>query len=143
VKDATRWHPERGAHRDGRAAAATVLLVDDEAAPRRLFRQALERRGLAVLEAGDGAEALRRVVSHPGAIDLLATDVDLPQLDGCELARQLRLMRPGLRVLYLSGLGEDCLADHGGGVGGAAFLQKPFGAADLAAKVRELLDAPA
>jgi two-component system cell cycle sensor histidine kinase/response regulator CckA len=141
VNEATRRVPDCEALADRGAATpagATVLLVDDEAATRRLFRLALERRGFTVLEAGGGAEALRAVVRHPGAIDLLATDVDLPELDGCALARQLCLMRPGLRVLYLSGYGKECLSERGAEES-AAFLQKPFAHEALERKVRELL----
>ena len=141
MNEATRGHPECRAlynRKAWRPSGATVLLVDDEAATRRLFRLALERQGFTVLEAGGGPEALREVVRHPGTIDLLATDVDLPELDGCELARQLRLMRPGLRVLYLSGDGKECLSEHGAEES-AAFLQKPFASEALERKVRELL----
>jgi DNA-binding response OmpR family regulator len=143
VNEATRRVPDCEALADRGAATpagATVLLVDDEAAPRRLFRLALERRGFTVLEAGGGAEALRAVVRHPGTIDLLATDVDLPELDGCALARQLRLMRPGLRVLFLSGYGKECLSQRGA-TEGAPFLQKPFPPSALAQEVRAVLDA--
>jgi PAS domain S-box-containing protein len=119
----------------------TVLLVEDEAEVRRLTREILEMHGYAVLEAGDGATALRLAREHPGAIDLLLTDVVMPGLRGQEVAQALAATRHRPRVLYISGypdLGGSELAidDH-------AFLAKPFAPGDLARKVRAVLDGPA
>ena len=136
---------------EARAAAAvageapggteTVLLVEDDAAVRALAKRALERRGYDVLEAGGGGAALA-VSAGAGAIHLLVTDVVMPGMGGRELAGRLRGLRPGLRVLYMSGYTDDALVRHGVLAGEAAFLQKPFTPESLARKVREVLDGP-
>ena len=95
--------------------------------------------GCAVLEASDGPEALRVAQRYRGRIDLLVADVVLPKMGGCEVAARLTALRPGLRVLYLSGHTEDAVAQHGVLAQEVAFLQKPFAALALAQKVREAL----
>ena len=118
----------------------TILLVEDEEALRGLARESLEKYGYTVLEAGDGAEALRVSQQHEGAIHLLLTDVVMPHTSGRELARHLKSSRPGMKVLFMSGytgdtvLGNDLLGE------GQVLLQKPFRPADLGRKVRQLLD---
>jgi DNA-binding NtrC family response regulator len=104
---------------------------------------ALERHGYVVLAAESGAEALRVSAAHDGRIDLLITDVVMPDLGGAELAKELTASRPGLPTLFMSGYMDDAL--------GAAtsrphapveFIQKPFSPRALAIKVREILDRP-
>lgn len=120
----------------------TILLVEDEEAVRALSRFVLLDSGYTVLEARHGEDALRLAEEHQGPLHLLVTDVVMPKVSGSELARRLRLVRPGLRVLYLSGYTSDAVIHHGVQEEGAAFLQKPFTPRALAQKVREVLDAP-
>jgi CheY-like chemotaxis protein len=116
----------------------TLLLVEDERAVRELVGTALRERGYRVLEATDGHEALELAAAWAEPIDLLVTDVVMPRVSGPELARQLVVARPGLRVLFVSGHGGDEIAVQGPY---SAFLQKPFGAEALARAVRAVLDA--
>src|ERR671932_154881 len=121
--------PKRAPGRGG-----TILLVDDEAAVRAVARAFLGLQGFAVLEAADGAEALRVAEHHPGPIDLLIADVEMPGLDGRALAQTLGPLRPGMRVLYLSGYPRDAALAAGKVPAGAEFLEKPFSAAGLGEK---------
>jgi CheY-like chemotaxis protein len=119
----------------------TVLLVEDDAAVRALTRQVLAGLGYTTLVAGDGSEAVRLAEGHGGAIDLLVTDVVLPEMGGRKVAERLRPVRPGLRVLYVSGYTDDAVVRHGILEDQVHFLSKPFSPAVLAQKVREVLDA--
>lgn len=121
--------------------AATILLVEDEAAVRNLAVRVLRRTGYLVLEAGDGDEALRVAAAHAGAIDLLISDLIMPGVDGPTLAATLGRDRPDMRVLLMSGYMEEDLAGRGVGPD-AAFLGKPFLPDDLMARVRALLVRP-
>jgi PAS domain S-box-containing protein len=118
----------------------TVLLVEDAEMVRLVARHALQIGGYTVLEASDGEAALRVAEGHAGRIDLLLTDVVMPRMGGRELAERLTRARPGLRVLYLSGYTDEAVVRHGLLEADAAFLQKPFSPASLAAKVRAVLD---
>ncbi len=118
----------------------TILVVEDDPAVRALAATVLRQLGYAVLEAPDGANALRLVQdgSTPG-IDLVLTDVVMPQMGGKDLAERLRKLHPNLKVLFMSGYADGAIA-HGGLLDpGTAFLQKPFIRSDLAQKVRETL----
>ncbi|HXM37540.1 MAG TPA: PAS domain S-box protein [Gemmatimonadales bacterium] len=131
-----------GAAKAGPARGSeTVLVVEDEAAVLKLSHRALEAQGYTVLAAADGADALRIVERHGGTIDLLLTDVVMPGLSGRDLADQLQVRRPGIRVLYMSGYPGDAVVQHGTLPPGSAFLQKPFSPDTLARKVRDVLDA--
>jgi PAS domain S-box-containing protein len=122
----------------------TVLLVEDEAEVRGLARDILRQQGYTVLESADGDDALRIGREHAGPIHLLVTDVVMPQMGGRELADRLRAGRRETKVLYVSGYTDDAILHQGVSQTGTAFLPKPFTAAALAHKVRQVLDgAPA
>jgi two-component system, cell cycle sensor histidine kinase and response regulator CckA len=118
----------------------TVLLVEDEEIVRSLVREMLEASGYCVLEAPHGAAAIALAEAHGDAIDVLLTDVVMPGVSGQELAAELGAIRPGLRVVFTSGYTEDAIANHGVLRPGTAFLEKPFTAAQLAQKLRSVLD---
>ncbi len=117
----------------------TILFVEDEESVRELVTEYLAARGYRVLEASDGVKALEIASRHDGEIQLLITDVVMPQLSGRELASRVSAGRPGLKVLYISGYTDDSIFRHGVLEGGMAFLQKPFNLKALAAKIREVL----
>ena len=117
-----------------------VLLVEDEDAVRSLVRGVLRSRGYTVLEAGNAAEAVRISHDYEGVIDILLTDVVMPEVSGRELADQLRLTRPDMRLLYMSGYTEDTIVRHGVMMSDVGFLQKPFTPELLLRKMRETLD---
>jgi PAS domain S-box-containing protein len=117
----------------------TVLLAEDEDGVRAFVVLALEVLGYTVLQARDGAEALALCRDDPRPIHLLITDVVMPRMSGRELAERVAALRPGLKVLYLSGYTDDAVVRHGLLQEGVAFLQKPFTPAVLARKVRQVL----
>jgi PAS domain S-box-containing protein len=119
----------------------TVLLVEDEPSVRDLANRLLKQQGYKVLEAANGEEALRLVHENTGEkIHLLLTDVVLPQMGGKELADQLKVFRPDIKVLYTSGYTDYAIVHHGVLNSGTHFLQKPFSLKTLSQKVREVLD---
>jgi CheY-like chemotaxis protein len=118
----------------------TILLAEDEPAVRALARYVLQIYGYTVLEAGQGEMALQIAETYKGTIHLLVTDVVMPVMSGRQLAERLAAIRPGARVLYLSGHTDDDVIRHGLLQPKTAFLQKPFTPSSLAAKVREVLD---
>jgi two-component system cell cycle sensor histidine kinase/response regulator CckA len=118
----------------------TVLLAEDEEVLRRLAREILSGNGYKVLEAGNGREALLLSEAHRGKIHLLLTDVVMPKMSGRELGERIRLQRPDLRILYMSGYTDDDILRRGILEDGIPFLQKPFTPEALARKVREVLD---
>ena len=113
-------------------------MAEDEATVRTLAQRSLEMRGFRVLVAADGAEALRLAADPATRIDLLVSDVVMPRMSGPELARQMRLARPTLPVVYISGYSDGALAQEAMATGGS-FLQKPFDPDALERKVREAL----
>jgi two-component system, cell cycle sensor histidine kinase and response regulator CckA len=120
--------------------AEVVLLVEDEEGVRTLCRRVLAARGYTVLEAHDGADALRIASGCPGPIDLLLTDVVMPRMGGGEVAERLAALRPAIKVLFLSGYPDDAMVRHGILKQQFSFLQKPFAPAALTGKVRQVLD---
>jgi CheY-like chemotaxis protein len=118
----------------------TVLVVEDDDAVRELTSLALERHGYKVLKATGGADALRQTDAGPQELDLLVTDVVMPEMDGRTVATALRARFPRLKTLFLSGYTDDEMIRRGILQTGEAFLQKPYTIAALARKVREILD---
>jgi CheY-like chemotaxis protein len=118
----------------------TVLLVEDEAAVRRIVAEMLSRLGYTILEATDSRSAQRFVMEHEKPIQLLLTDVVMPEVGGPELARRLRTMRTDLKVLFMSGYADEAVVQQGVLEPGSAYLQKPFTLNVLSAKLREVLD---
>ncbi|HLP42110.1 MAG TPA: ATP-binding protein, partial [Fibrobacteria bacterium] len=117
-----------------------LLLVEDEDQVRRFAAKVLESLGYSVLQASNGKEALERLEKDPSAIDLLISDLIMPDLGGIALAGQARRKYPGLPVLFISGYSESAVVRLEMGGVGAAFLQKPFSPHELAEKVREVLN---
>lgn len=121
-------------------ALETILVVEDEAGIRALVRKILKRQGYQVLEAPNGPDAIQICSQHKGTIDLLVTDVMMPQMSGRELAERLTAVRKDLKVLFVSGYTDDAMLQSGSFPPGTAFLQKPFTLGSLLGKVREVLD---
>jgi CheY-like chemotaxis protein len=120
----------------------TILLVEDQDAVRNVTAEYLVNAGFRVLTAQSGTEALELMRDGRAEVDLLLTDVVMPDLSGPELAEALSAVRPGLRVLYLSGYAQDIVSPDGTLPERSAFLQKPFPLGSLVREVRALLDAP-
>jgi CheY-like chemotaxis protein len=118
----------------------TVLVVEDNDIVRRLAVRVLAANGYQVLEAGDGAEALRVYAAQQERIALVMTDVVLPGMSGKELADKLREVRPDLKVLYTSGYTENTIAHQGVVDAGVHFLAKPYLPSALIEKLRAVLD---
>jgi PAS domain S-box-containing protein len=118
---------------------ATILLVEDQDGLRQLSEEVLTSAGYKVLSTPHGQAALKLAEQHPDVIDLLLTDVVMPEMNGPELADRLMRARPGLIVLYVSGYTDHALLHRGAIENGTAFLQKPFLPDALRAKVAELL----
>ncbi len=121
----------------------TVLIAEDALGVRNVACSILEIQGYTVLVAETGAEAMRIVSEHPGPIDLLLTDVVMPDFGGRALAESVRKGRPEIRVLYMSGYTDDAVVRSGVAASTDWFVQKPFTPLTLARRVRELLDDPA
>ncbi|HEX8096706.1 MAG TPA: ATP-binding protein, partial [Pyrinomonadaceae bacterium] len=118
----------------------TILLVEDDEMVRTMTRGILEMSGYRVQEAKLGEEALRLFAERGASVDLLLTDVVMPQMSGKQLRDCLSAVRPDLPVLFMSGYTDEAVVHHGVLSQGAAFLQKPFTPAGLLQKVREVLD---
>lgn len=118
---------------------ATLLLVEDQHIVRKLMRRLLQSEGYTVLEAPHGQEALRVARAHAGPIDLLVTDVVMPEMSGQQLARELVSIRPDLRVLFVSGYADADIYHEIANPGRSHFLQKPFTPDILGRKIRDVL----
>jgi PAS domain S-box len=118
-----------------------VLVTEDQDEYRELLVEVLEDLGYEVLSAPDGVAALAACENTSQPLELLITDVIMPEMSGPDLARKLREKFPQLQVIYMSGYTYDAINRMGGVEEGASFLQKPVGPKDLARKVREVLDA--
>lgn len=141
--DETATSPESGAAPAATLrGSATILLVEDEAELREIAREVLEASGYTVLEGRHGGEAILVSERHAGRIDLLVTDVVMPQMGGRALVERLAPLRPEMKVLYMSGYADQAIVHHGVLEPGTALLQKPFTPDDLLRKVRDILNAP-
>ena len=119
-----------------------ILLVEDDPSVRSLLVEGLRLNGYSVIEARDGEEGLRLCSSGARSIDLLVTDVVMPQMSGREMVRKLSAAGVGTRVLFMSGYTESAILEHGLLEPDTHFIQKPFTPARLSKKIREILDAP-
>ena len=118
----------------------TILVAEDDAQLRALFKRTLGDRGYTVLAAANGVEALELAVAYEGTIHLLITDVVMPRMSGRETATRLRLLRPAVRLIFVSGYSDDAIERHGVLVPDSVFLEKPVPPDVLARTVREILD---
>jgi DNA-binding response OmpR family regulator len=119
-----------------------VLVVEDYEDLRELFQEILESAGYRVLTAPDGAAALKLARQHPGEIDVLLTDIVMPDMLGPDLAAQLKRENTGLRLLFMSGHDQPALARVATLPPGARLLQKPVMGQELLEQLREVLSAP-
>jgi PAS domain S-box-containing protein len=118
----------------------TVLLAEDQLSIRNIIREVLESKGYKVLEAQDREDALEMAERYPGRIDVLVTDIVMPQLRGTDLARLVSKSHPGTVVVFMSGYSEEALVETGLLSQNETLIQKPFDPETLAIKIRELLD---
>jgi signal transduction histidine kinase/CheY-like chemotaxis protein len=118
----------------------TVLVVEDEAALREVTKRIFTRNGYRVITAQNGPEALDIARDHPGEIHLLVTDVVLPRMLGKEVAEKMRLIKPGIEVLFMSGYARPVLASQGRLDPNVALVEKPFSEADLLAMAGQVLN---
>ncbi len=125
-----------------RGGHETILVVEDEEMVRKVALRDLHELGYVTLEASDGIEALKVATEYPHSIQLLLTDVVMPQMSGKALADQLKASRPDVKTLFMSGYAESAIVHRGVTNDGFTFLQKPFTAETLALKTREVLDGP-
>jgi two-component system cell cycle sensor histidine kinase/response regulator CckA len=123
------------------AGVETVLLVEDDAPVRALSRAVLQRHGYTILEAENSHQALAVAAGHAGAIDLVLTDVVMPDMTGPEMVARLTAIRPVPRVLYVSGYSTEALVGKGVLPDGVDLVQKPVAARELLNAVRRTLDA--
>jgi PAS domain S-box-containing protein len=119
----------------------TILVVEDDKTLREVICKGLKKFGYGVLEAANGGEALLICEKRKGPIDLILTDVVLPQMSGRELVERLEAMRPGIKVLYMSGYTENAIVNNGILKENVGFLQKPFKVNILVLKIREIMSA--
>lgn len=120
----------------------TILLVEDEDQVREIAREMLIALGYKVLSAEHGARGLALAEQFPGTIHLTITDVVMPQLSGREMIEHLSLVRPNMKVLYMSGYTDDAIVRHRLLDKHTEFMQKPFATEAFAQKIRKLLDSP-
>ncbi|MDQ3224254.1 MAG: response regulator, partial [Gemmatimonadota bacterium] len=118
----------------------TILVVEDEDMVRDLACRGLKDHGYTVIEARNGAQALGYIRQHPGTVDLVISDVVMPEMGGRELGQNLAQSEPALPILFMSGYTGDDVVHRGLLDPGAPFQQKPFTPAGLATKVRAMLD---
>jgi diguanylate cyclase (GGDEF)-like protein/PAS domain S-box-containing protein len=118
----------------------TIALVEDEPAVRDLATRVLRGRGYNVIPAENGRQALDVLGRYPNRVDMLVTDVVMPEMGGRDLADRVGMMRPGVKILFMSGYSTDAVEQQGVLAHGSAFLEKPFSPDSLLRKVRDMLD---
>jgi DNA-binding NtrC family response regulator len=134
---------ESSDHQEGveaQSGTETILIVEDEESVLKLSRDMLEILGYRVLTASKTDQAVRLVGEYDGNIDLLLTDIVMPDMNGKELSERIIPIKPGMKCLYMSGYTADVIARQGILDEGIKFISKPFSLRDLAAKVRETLE---
>jgi PAS domain S-box-containing protein len=122
----------------GGGRGETVLIVEDEPAMREVTRRILSRSGYQVIAATSGHEAIEIAASHTGDIDVLLTDVVMPRMLGKEAAERIRALRPGVKVLFMSGYAKGVLDSQGVVEAGVNLIQKPFSKAQLLATLQQI-----
>jgi CheY-like chemotaxis protein len=118
----------------------TILLVEDEPSVRASVRRLLEWHGYTVIEARNGVDAVGIYEDHEANIDLVLTDLVMPEMGGSELIERLRARRPGLKVLFMSGYAEQAALPNGSVPRGSGFVEKPFTVETLMRRLRQVLD---
>ena len=118
-----------------------ILLVEDEEGLRALNARGLKSRGYSVIEAGNGVEAIEALERNGGDVDLVVSDVVMPEMDGPTLMKHLRSERPDLKIIFISGYAEDAFRKNLSENEDFMFLQKPFDLKELAAAVKAALQA--
>jgi two-component system cell cycle sensor histidine kinase/response regulator CckA len=126
------------ARRPDTTGAGTVMLVEDEDAVRLFSARALRNKGYKVIEARSGENALELLASHP-RVDVLVTDVVMPQMDGTELIKRVRAQHPSMRVICMSGYAEETFRKRLDSATDVHFLPKPFTLEQLAGKVKQVI----
>jgi PAS domain S-box-containing protein len=139
VDEAVEPTPPPRAFAETTQGSETVLLVEDDSVLRELIQAGLGAGGYKVLVAANGADALQVSAQHPGSIEALITDVIMPQMSGPELVRSLAPLRPGIKVLYISGYTDDKLRHTPISDPDVALIEKPFQLVDLTRKLQEIL----
>jgi CheY-like chemotaxis protein len=133
--------PPQGANRDERPRGTeTILVVEDDEQVRQLVCTILEKGGYQVLVADGGRKALQITDTHEGPIQLMLTDVVMPDLNGKDLFFKIHQTHPDIKVLYMTGYTADVIAHHGILEQGIQFIQKPFSVKELTARIRQVLD---
>jgi CheY-like chemotaxis protein len=120
----------------------TILLVEDEPAILEMTRRMLERKGYSVVPAATPADAISIADTYVGKIDLLMTDVVMPEMNGRDLAKKITAIFPEIKLLFMSGYSANVITQQGVLNDGVAFMQKPFSMNELAEKIRGILDDP-
>jgi len=139
TEEAEQSEAARGAESVLAGKGEVILIVEDDPGILRMASTMLERLGYAVLKAATPEQGIEVAMGAQAAIDILLTDVIMPQMNGKQLAERMRAVQPGLRVVYMSGYTANVIAHHGVLDAGIHFLQKPFTKKDLATKIREVL----
>ncbi len=137
AKDSAAAEPKRDFTGQG-----TILLVEDEEGLRSLNARGLRSRGYSVIEASNGIEAMEALEEKNGAVDLVVSDVVMPEMDGPTLLKEMRGRNPDLKIIFVSGYAEDAFEKSLPENEQFAFLPKPFTLAQLVAAVKETMAAP-